>query len=142
MNDTFLFEIEAKNTEEKVGNVSFLIEAVAFNRNYTHYKKLPFASRRKHWRWRTRTYGFNLSIVVGGPNLERQRKYRIGICQSTYNVDKYFRRFKLANSTLDVCLPLNFGRNLTLTNKGRLSLILGNWFRPQQNFEKIMNSTK
>jgi len=51
------------------------------------------------------------------------------MCQVSDNYAKFLRRFKLSNSTIDVCLPFEVGSNLTMTNRGRLKLKFGDWFK-------------
>ena len=60
---------------------------------------------------------------------------------SSYYYSKNMRQVKLGNSTYDICTPFDLGRNLTLTTRGRLNVILGDWFRPKEKVETLVNST-
>ena len=51
------------------------------------------------------------------------------MCQLTDYKSKALRRFKVLDSTYDVCLPFDVGRNLTLNNRGRLKIKFGDWLR-------------
>ena len=75
MNDTRLFETDAKDTAEVTGSVSIFAELSAFNSKFSHYSSLRPSSRNKSWRWRKRTYGFNLSIVHPDVSEKPQRRH-------------------------------------------------------------------
>jgi len=61
-NATRYFSINANDTREKTGNVSFFIKISAFNQNHSVFALMQKHTRRQTWRWRQATYGFNLTI--------------------------------------------------------------------------------
>ena len=64
------------------------------------------------------------------------------MCQLSNYDTKVKRSIRLVDSTHDVCLPSDFGRNLTLDNRGTMKLSLGDWFSPRKEFEKALVNRK
>jgi hypothetical protein len=77
-NDNRILIIDSNDEEEKTGNISFHIEAAAFNGNYSVYSSLSHHSRSSSWRWRYEPYGFNLSVIHPSDETQvyQRRNYR------------------------------------------------------------------